>query len=58
MISDIEWATGSAAESSTSWATSSSNVLQGTSGPVHLVEIEAVEFAATPGQKIPLGELM
>jgi hypothetical protein len=33
-------------------------VLQGASGPVYLVEIEAVEFAATPGQKIPLGELM
>lgn len=33
-------------------------VLHGPSGPVSLVEIEVVEFAATPGQKIPLGELM
>ena len=33
-------------------------VLRGSSGQVYLVEVEAVEFAATPGQRIPLGELM
>ena len=33
-------------------------ILQGLAGEVTLVGIEAVEFAAAPGQQIPLGDLM